>query len=48
MAGFIKAPFYGAAYEKRGVVKGVVLMSRASTQPRVECASGLLHDVVSG
>ena len=48
MAGFTKAPFYGAAYEKRGVVKGVVLVSRASTQPRVEYASGLLQDVVAG
>ena len=36
MAGFTKAPFYGAAYVKRGPVKGVALMSRASTQPRVE------------
>ena len=30
MAGFTKAPFYGAAYDKRGIVKGVVLMSRAA------------------
>ena len=36
MAGFTKAPFYGAAYAKRGLVKEVALMSRASTQPRVE------------
>ena len=38
MAGFTKALFYGAAYEKRGIMKGVVLMSRAPTQPRVEYA----------
>ena len=48
MAGFTKAPFHGAAYTKRGIVKGVVLMSRASTQPRVEYVCGLLQDVVSG
>ena len=48
MAGFTKALFYGAAYEKRGVVKGAVLMSRASTKSRVEYVSGLLHDLVSG
>ena len=47
MAGFTKAPLCGAAYEKRGVVKGAVLMSRASAQPRVEYASGLLHDLAS-
>ena len=35
VAGFTKAPFYGAAYEKRGIMKGIVLMCRASTQPRV-------------
>jgi hypothetical protein len=29
-------------------MKGVVLMSRASTQPRVEYVSGLLQDVVAG
>ena len=46
MAGFTKDPLYGAAYEKRGIMKGIVLMSRASTQPRVEYASGLLKDVV--
>ena len=45
MAGFTKAPFYGVAYEKRGVVKGVVLMSRASTQPRVEYAHGLVSGI---
>ena len=28
MAGFTKAPFCGAAYVKRGLVKGVALMSR--------------------
>ena len=48
MSGFTKAPFYGAAYEKRGIVKGVVLMSRASTQPRAEYVSGLLQDVGTG
>ena len=49
MAGLTKAPFYGAAYyEKRGIVKGAVLMSRAYTQPRVEYVSGLLHDLVTG
>ena len=48
MAGFTKDPFYGAAYGKRGIVTGVVLMSRASTQPHVEYVSGLLHDLVSG
>jgi hypothetical protein len=37
MAGFTKVPFHGgAAYEKRGTVKGVVLLSRAAAQPRVE------------
>ena len=44
MAGFTKPPLYGAAYEKRGIVKGVVLMSRASTQPTVEYVSGLLNE----
>ena len=48
MAGFTKAPFYGAAYEKRGIMKGIVLVSRTSTQPRVEYVSGLLQDVVAG
>ena len=48
MAGSTKPPFYGAAYEKRGIIKGVVLVSRASTQPRVEYVSGLLQDVVAG
>ena len=43
MAGFTKAPFYGAAYVKRGLVKEVALMSRASTQPRVEYVCGLLQ-----
>ena len=47
MAGFTKAPFYGATYVKRGLVKGVALMSRASTQPRVEYVCGLLQDVVT-
>ena len=31
MAGVTKAPFYGAAYEKRGITKGIVFMSRAPT-----------------
>ena len=44
MAGFTKAPFYGAAHENRGIMKGAVLVSRASTQPRVEYAPGLLQD----
>ena len=35
MAGFTKAPFYGAAYDKCGIVKGVVLLPRAAAQPRV-------------
>ena len=48
MADFTKAPFYGAAYKKRGIVKGVVLMSRASKQLRVEYVSGLLQDVATG
>ena len=47
MAGFTKAPFYGAAYVKRGLVKGVALMSRASTQPHVEYVCGLLQGVVA-
>ena len=49
MAGSTKAPFYEAAlsHEKRGIVKGVALMSRASTQPCVEYVSGLLQGVVS-
>ena len=47
MAGYTKAPFYGAAYVKRGLVKGIALMSRASTQPRVEYACGLLQGVVT-
>ena len=48
MAGFTKAPLHGAADEKRGIAKGFVLMSRASTQPRVEYVSGLLPDLVAG
>jgi len=48
MADFTKAPFYGAAYVKHGLVKGVALMSRASKQPRVEYISGLLQDVAAG
>ena len=48
MEGFTKAPFYGAPYAKRGLLKAVALMSRASTQPRDEYASGLLKDVVAG
>ena len=47
MAGFTKAPFYGAAYKKRGLVKGIALMSRASTQPRVEYVCGLLQGSVT-
>ena len=31
MAGFTKAPFHGAPYAKRGIMKGIALMSRAST-----------------
>ena len=46
MAGFTKAPFSGAAYVKRGLVKGIALMARASTQPRVEYVCGLLQDEV--
>ena len=48
MEGFTKAPFYGAPYVKRGLLKGVALMSRASTQPRVEYVSGLLRNVAAG
>ena len=48
MAGFTKAPFHGAAYEKRGIAKGVVLLSRAAAQPRVEYVSGLLKDLIAG
>ena len=48
MAGFTKAPFYGAAYERRGIMKGAVPMSRAPTQPRVEYAHRHLQDLVAG
>ena len=48
MSGFTKAPFHGASSAKRGIMKGVALMSRASTQPRIEYVSGLLQDVVAG
>ena len=48
MAGFTKAPFHGAAYDKRGIVKGVVLLSQAVAQPRMEYASGLLKDLAAG
>ena len=48
MAGFTKAPFYGAAYEKRGIAKGVVLLFRAATQPWVEYVSSLLQGIVAG
>ena len=48
MAGFTKAPFHGAAYARSGIVKDVVLMSRAAAQPRVEYVSGLLKDLVAG
>ena len=41
MAGSTKSPLYGAAYEKRGLVKGIALMSHAPTQPRVEHVCGL-------
>ena len=47
MAGFTKAPFYGAAYAKRGLVKGVARMSRTSAQPRVEYVCGLLQGAVA-
>ena len=47
MAGFTKAPFGGGAYVKRGLVKGIALMSRTSTQPRVEYVCGLLQDEVA-
>ena len=47
MAGLTKAPFCGAEYVKRGLVKEVALMSRASTQPRVEYVCGLLQGEVS-
>jgi hypothetical protein len=48
MAGFTKALFCGAAYDKRGIVKGVVLLSRAAAQPGVEYVPGLLKDLVAG
>ena len=48
MAGFTKALFHGASYAKRGLLKGIALLSRTSTQPRVEYVSGLLQDVVAG
>ena len=48
MAGFTKAPFHGAAYVKRGIAKGIVLIFRAVAQPRVEYVSGLLKDLVAG
>ena len=48
MAGFTKAPFHDAVYEKCGIAKGVVLLSRAAAQPRVEYVSGLLKDLVAG
>ena len=47
-AGFTKAPFHGAAYDKRGIVKGAVLLPRAAVQPRVEYVSDLLRDLVAG
>ena len=40
MAGFTKAPFHGASYAKRGLLKGIALVSRASTQPRVSTSPG--------
>ena len=48
MAGFTKAPLHGAADEKRGIAKGVVLLSRAAAQPGVEYVPGLLKDLVAG
>ena len=48
MAEFAKAPFHGAEFEKRGIVKGVVLLSRAAAQLRVEYTAGLLKDLVAG
>ena len=47
MAGFAKVPFYGAVCKKRGLMKSIALMSRASTQPRVEYACGLLQGSVT-
>ena len=43
MAGFTKAPFHGAAYAKRGIAKGAVLMSS-----RVEYVSDFLKYFVAG
>ena len=48
VAGFMKAPFYGAAYNKRGIAKGVVLLPGAAAQTRVEYASDLLKELVAG
>ena len=48
MVGFTKAPFGGASYKKLGLLKSVALLSRASTQPRVEYACGLLQSTVTG
>jgi hypothetical protein len=47
MAGYTKAPFGGAAFIKRGLLQNIALLSRASTQPRVEYACGLLQSTVT-
>ena len=47
MAGYTKAPFGGAAFIKRGLLQNTALLSRASTQPRVEYACGLLQSTVT-
>ena len=44
----IPSIFHGAEYEKKGIVKGAVLLPRAATQPRVEYTSGLLKNLVVG
>ena len=46
MAGSTKALFYDTVYDKRGSAKGVVLLTRAAAQPRVEYVSGFLKDLV--
>ena len=43
-----EGPFYGAEFEKKGVVKGAVLLSRAAAQHRVKYTAGLLKDLVAG
>ena len=47
MAGYTKAPFGGAGFKKRGLLQNIALLSRASTQPRVEYACGLLQSTVT-